>query len=51
MNEKIEALYDEMFNYLKVLTEYKTTSGVVPEVARVLMDLIVLESQLKGELR
>lgn len=46
MNEKIDALYDELFNYLKVLIDYKTTSGEVPEVARVLIDLINLQSQM-----
>lgn len=53
MNEKIETLYWELFSYMKVVTE-RVTDGVatpaeaesVPEVARVLIDLINLQSAM-----
>lgn len=51
MNEKLETLYGELFNYLKLVTERakesRTTPAEVesiPEVARVLIDLIILQS-------
>ena len=46
MNEKIEVLYDELHEYMKSLIEYRTTSGIVPEVARVLIELIILQSKM-----
>lgn len=46
MNEKIEVLYDELHEYMKTLIEYKTTSGLIPEVARVLIELINLQSMM-----
>ena len=46
MDEKIEKLYDELFNYLQVLIESRTTSGIVPDVARVLIELIILQLKM-----
>ena len=53
MKEKTDALYDELFSYLKSLVERATERGAtpaelqsVPEVARVLIDLITLQSMM-----
>lgn len=47
MDEKITTLYDELFSYLQYLVKNRTTPAEVesiPEVARVLIDLIILQS-------
>ena len=46
MKEKLDALYDELFCFLKILIDKGTTPEIVPEVARVLIDLITLQSQM-----
>ena len=59
MNEKAEALFDELFGYLQLITKLTTETrtvtsaevNTIPEVARVLTELIILQSRLKGELR
>ena len=56
MNEKAEALFDELFGYLQLITKLtvetrNTTStevNTVPEVARVLVDLIAIQGR-EGE--
>ena len=46
VKEKLERLYDELHNYMNILIESRTTPEVVPEVARVLMDLATLQSKM-----
>ena len=48
MNEKLETLYGELFSYLQYLVKSRTTPAEVesvPEVARVLIDLIILQQR------
>lgn len=53
MNEKLETLYYELFGCMKAVTE-RVSEGVatpeevkfVPEVARVLIELIILQSKM-----
>lgn len=49
MNEKLENLYDLLFDYLKYVTENRMSPAEVesvPGVARVLIDLIILQSTM-----
>lgn len=53
MKEKVDALYDELFDCLKevaVCVKHRTATSAeftfIPEVARVLIDLIILQSKM-----
>ncbi len=49
MKEKAAMLYDELFSYLMFLVKSRTTPAEVesvPEVARVLIELIILQSKM-----
>ena len=49
LNEKLETLYGELFSYLQYLVKSRTTPAEtesIPEVARVLIELIILQSKM-----
>lgn len=49
MNEKLEAIYDILFEHLLKSTKKGATTAAVqsvPEVARVLIELIILQSKM-----
>lgn len=53
MNEKAETLFDELFGYLQLITKLTTETrtvtsaevNTIPEVARVLVDLIAIQGR------